>query len=301
MELHQLRILRELADLGSVNAVAKALFVSPSAVSQHLAQLQRSFPAPLTQKQGRRLALTAEGKLLASAAASVASTLAEASAKIRTQEQDREAPIHISGFHSIGQTIFAPLLAYPEGRLPPLHFSDEDVSQQDFPALTSSYDLVLAHRMPHTAPWPEDRIAVIPLAFEPLDVAIHANHPLAAFDQLAPEQIIDERWVVSRAGYSPADVLETIAALAGKAPNIKHRVNDYATAGALVEASGCLGILPRFTARKSLAESVTLRPLKGLNSGRQIDILLRAEHLHRSTVNEVIEAIRSTVRRLVIN
>ncbi|MCZ4150154.1 LysR family transcriptional regulator, partial [Escherichia coli] len=67
MELHQLRILRELADLGSVNAVAKALFVSPSAVSQHLAQLQRNFPAPLTQKDGRRLVLTAEGKLLASA------------------------------------------------------------------------------------------------------------------------------------------------------------------------------------------------------------------------------------------
>ena len=92
MELHQLRILRELADLGSVNAVAKALFVSPSAVSQHLAQLQRNFPAPLTQKEGRRLVLTTEGKLLASAAASVASTLAEASAKIRTQEQDHDVP-----------------------------------------------------------------------------------------------------------------------------------------------------------------------------------------------------------------
>ncbi|MGJ3403776.1 LysR family transcriptional regulator [Glutamicibacter sp. Je.9.36] len=301
MELHQLRILRELADLGSVNAVAKALFVSPSAVSQHLAQLQRNFPVPLTQKDGRRLVLTTEGKLLASAAASVASTLAEVSARIRTQEQERDTPIRIAGFHSIGQTIFAPLLTYPEGQLPPLRFSDEDVSQQDFPALTSTYDLVLAHRMPHTAPWPEDRISVIPLAFEPLDVAIHRDHPLAKFEELSPEQVIDEPWVVSRSGYSPADVLETIAALAGKAPRIEHRVNDYATAGALVEASGCLGILPRFTARKTLDETVTLRPIKGLNSGRQIDLLLRAEHLHRITINDVIEAIRSTVKRLVIN
>ncbi|WP_431711414.1 LysR family transcriptional regulator [Glutamicibacter uratoxydans] len=300
MELHQLRILRELADLGSVNAVAKALFVSPSAVSQHLAQLQRSFPAPLTQKDGRRLVLTAEGKLLAAAAASVASTLAEVAAKIRTQEQDQNVPIRIAGFHSIGQTIFAPLLSYPHGQLPPLHFSDEDVSQQDFPALTSSYDLVLAHRMPHTAAWPEDRIAVIPLAFEPLDIAIRRDHPLANFEELSPEQVIDERWVVSRSGYSPADVLETIAALAGKAPRVEHRVNDYATAGALIQASGCLGILPRFTARQTLNEQVTLRPIKNLNSGRQIDLLVRAEHLHRGTVEEVIEAIRNTVKRLVI-
>ncbi|WP_349931372.1 LysR family transcriptional regulator [Glutamicibacter mishrai] len=299
MELHQLRILRELADLGSVNAVAKALFVSPSAVSQHLAQLQRGFSAPLTQKEGRRLVLTSEGKLLASAAASVASTLAEASARIRTVEQDKDVPIKIAGFHSIGQTIFAPLLALPPGQLPPLHFFDEDVSQQDFPALTSTYDMVLAHRMPHTAPWPEDRITVIPLAFEPLDIAIHQDHPLAEFEQLTPQQVIDERWVVSRPGYSPADVLETIAALAGKAPNIEHRVNDYATAGALVEAGDCLGILPRFTARKTLDESVTLRPIKGLNSGRQIDLLLRAEHLHRSTINDVIEAIRTALQGLV--
>lgn len=301
MELHQLRILRELADLGSVNAVAKALYVSPSAVSQHLAQLQRGFSSPLTQKDGRRLVLTTEGKILASAAGAVASTLAQATAKIQSQDQDRATPVKISGFHSIGQTIFAPLLAFPEGQLPKLHFSDEDVSQQDFPGLTSIYDLVLAHRMPHTSPWPENHVAVIPLAFEPLDIALHQDHPLAKFDQLSPAQVIGERWVVSRSGYSPADVLETIAALAGSAPQIDHRVNDYATAGALVEASGCLGILPRYTARRSLSETVTLRPIKGLNSGRQIDLLLRAEHLHRAPVVEVIEAIRSTVQRLVID
>ena len=115
MELHQLRILRELADLGSVNAVAKSLYVSPSAVSQHLAQLQRNFPAPLTQKEGRRLVLTAEGKMLASAAARVASTLAEATAKIRTQEQDRDEPIRIAGFHSNRADDFCPT-AHLSGR-----------------------------------------------------------------------------------------------------------------------------------------------------------------------------------------
>lgn len=299
MELHQLRILRELADLGSVNAVAKALYVSPSAVSQHLAQLQRNFSAPLTMKEGRRLVLTAEGRLLASAAARVASTLAEASSRIQAQDQDRQTPVRVAGFHSIGQTIFAPLLTWTERVLPPLRFSDEDVSQQDFPALTSAYDLVLAHRMPHTAPWPQNHVAVIPLAFEPLDIALHRDHPLAAFEELAPEQVIGERWVVSRSGYSPADVLETIAALAGRAPVIEHRVNDYATAGSLIEASGCLGILPRYTARKSLEDTVTLRPIKGLVSGRQIDVLVRAEHLHREPVMDVAEAIRQTIRGLV--
>ncbi|MGB3374361.1 MAG: LysR family transcriptional regulator, partial [Microbacterium sp.] len=53
MELHQLQILRELGALGSVTAVADALRVTPSAISQQLAALQRGFRTPLTRKQGR--------------------------------------------------------------------------------------------------------------------------------------------------------------------------------------------------------------------------------------------------------
>lgn len=298
MDLHQLRILRELGDLGSVNAVARSLYVSPSAISQHLAALQRNFTVPLTRKQGRSLTLTSEGRILADAAADVASVLSRANAELQEPGRRSTAPIRVAGFHSIGQLIFAPLLAELSDHLPPLRFFDEDVSQQDFPALTSIYDLVLAHRMPHTEPWPE-QVAVIPLAFEPLDIALPRDHPLARHEQLTPQQVIGETWVVSRTGFSPADVLETIAALAGAAPTVLHRVNDYSTAGALVGASGCLGILPRYTSRNSIGNTVILRPISGLNSGRQIDILVRSEHLHRSAVNQVVQAIRSTVRELV--
>ena len=62
------------------------------------------------------------------------------------------APVTLSGFHSVGQALFAPLarlLAAP-GQ-PRILLSDEDVAQQDFPALTARYDLVLAHRMDHSA------------------------------------------------------------------------------------------------------------------------------------------------------
>jgi len=298
MDLHQLRLLRELGDLGSVNSVAQSLYVSASAVSQHLAALQRGFAVPLTRKQGRSLVLTEEGRILADAAAEVASTLAKAENRIQERARGSDTPVRIAGFHSIGQRLFAPLLAESQRNLPELRFFDEDVSQQDFPALTSRYDLVLAHRMPHTAPWPE-QVAVIPLAFEPLDIAVHRNHPLAEYGELSPRQVIAEAWAVSRDGYSPADVLQTIAAMAGQAPTVLHRVNDYATVAALVEASGCLGVLPRYTTQDSISNEVTLRPIRGLRTGRQIDLLLRAEHLHRASVTAVIEAIRGTVQQLV--
>ena len=58
MDVRQLVILRELGDRGSVTAVAEALLVTPSAVSQQLAALQRAVPVALTRRRGRTLVLT---------------------------------------------------------------------------------------------------------------------------------------------------------------------------------------------------------------------------------------------------
>ena len=48
MDERQLRVLREVGELGSVTAAAEALLVTPSAISQQLRLLQRSIPVPLT-------------------------------------------------------------------------------------------------------------------------------------------------------------------------------------------------------------------------------------------------------------
>ncbi|OZB81652.1 MAG: LysR family transcriptional regulator, partial [Microbacterium sp. 14-71-5] len=76
MQLQQLQILRELGALGSVTAVAEALRVTPSAVSQQLAALQRGVRAPLTRKQGRTLVLTPAGEALAEAGAAALDAMA---------------------------------------------------------------------------------------------------------------------------------------------------------------------------------------------------------------------------------
>ena len=78
MDERQLRILRELGELGSVTAVAEAMLVTPSAISQQLRLLQRSVRVPLTERDGRRLVLTDAGQALAGAAIEVETALARA-------------------------------------------------------------------------------------------------------------------------------------------------------------------------------------------------------------------------------
>ena len=300
MEVHQLQILRELGDLGSVKAVASALYVTPSAVSQQLALLQRNIGVPLTRKEGRNLVLTEAGHVLAAAGAEVISSLAAAKSAIGAFQESAAAPVSIAGFHSVGQSLFAPLLDKLSHEGAPLpQFFDEDVAQQDFPALSARYDLVLAHRMDHTPHWPADRVVVTPLAHEPLDIALPAGHPLAGRETLRPADLAGERWVVSREGFSPADVLGAISAVSGAAPNIVHRINDYATVSALVASGDVIGIIPRYTAGAAVGEKVVLRALEGIANRRRIDLLARPESMHRRSVRLVASAMDSAMAELI--
>jgi DNA-binding transcriptional LysR family regulator len=300
VEIHQLEILRELGALGSVKAVADTLMVTPSAVSQQLALLQRTVDVPLTRKEGRNLVLTEAGQVLADAGAAVVSALADARGAIGSYHGDAGGRVTLSGFHSVGQAVFAPLARILDAPgQPRIELSDEDVAQQDFPALTARYDLVLAHRMDHTPRWPAERVTVIPLTQEPLDVALPASHPLAGKPAVTANDVGGEAWVTSHTGYSPADVLSAVAAVSSRELNIVHRINDYSTVAALVAAGGVVGLLPRYTARPVLNPDIVLRPLEGISTRRRIDLLARPENLKRRSVMIVSEALQRIMAGLV--
>ena len=315
-------MLRELGELGSVKAVAETLSVTPSAVSQQISLLQRQVDIPLTRKDGRNLVLTDAGRVLANAGAEVATAMATAKAAIGAYQHDAGGTVTISGFHSAGQALFAPLVrrlagmreaalgdpqsGFPTSQpalvspadVPRLRLSDEDVAQQDFPALTARYDLVLAHRMDHSPQWPHSRVRAIPLAHEPLDIAVAANHPLAAKSTLSPQDVVAYPWVASRGGYSPADMLSAIGAVASQPVNVVHRINDYLAAAALVSTGEVIGLLPRYTSSPALNPGVVLRPLTGISTRRRIDLLARPENLKRASVMLVAGQLQAVMAEL---
>lgn len=301
MEVHQLQILRELGALGSVSAVAKVMNVSPSAVSQHLTALQRGFSTPLTQKRGRTLTLTDAGQVLADAGAEVIDAMSAARTAVESFEQAAGGTVSVSGFHSAGQALFGLLLEElaRQPTSPDVRLTDEDVPQQDFPALTARYDLVIAHRLDHSPAWPTPGLRTITLAREPLDVALPAGHPLAGCDALTAEQVADQRWVTTRGGYSPDDLLDAVAAVANRQISVVHRINDYGTVNAIVAAGHAIGLVPRYTSPLAPAGTIVLRPLTGIGASRSIDLLTRPENLRRRSVRIVAGALGRVVAGII--
>ena len=300
MELHQLQILRELGALGSVTAVSEALRVTPSAVSQQLAALQRGIETPLTRRAGRTLVLTSAGEVLAAAGAEAIDAMSAARTALDDFEGAATGVVSISGFHSVGQVLFGALLRELQSleHAPTVQLTDEDVAQSEFPALTARYDLVLAHRMEHSPRWPTQGVRSLTLVREPLDVAVASAHPLAHQRSVTPDDVADEPWVTSRIGYSPDDVLRAITAVANRPVEVRHRINDYGAVSAVVAAGGVIGMLPRFTSRSIQDRDIVRLPLEGVSTHRMIDVLARPENLRRRSVRVVVDALQRVMTRL---
>ncbi|MGH3627392.1 MAG: LysR family transcriptional regulator [Sciscionella sp.] len=75
LDVHRLRLLRELAARGTIASTAQACSLSASAVSQQLSLLQREIGAPLLIKDGRGLLLTEAARVLVSLTVSVIAEL----------------------------------------------------------------------------------------------------------------------------------------------------------------------------------------------------------------------------------
>ncbi|GIF13858.1 LysR family transcriptional regulator [Actinoplanes teichomyceticus] len=295
MDPHHLRLLRELGDRGSVAAVARALHITPSAVSQQLNTLQRAARVPLTTRSGRRLALTEAGRALAAAAVEVITALDRADRAVGAYLDDPAAPVSVAAFHSAALTWFPPLiqrLAAAGG--PPVRCADEDVAHADFPGLAGDYDLVVAHRLAHSPPWPADRVTVLPLIFEPVYVAMAADSPLAAKARLTAVDVAGGPWISVHEGFPLEGVLTAIAAAAGRPLDIVHRINEFTVAASMVAAGAAIALLPARTTRPD--QRLVLRPLDDLPAGRHIDVLTRPETLHRAAARTVLDVLREVSR-----
>src|SRR5438270_3598917 len=101
LDLHRLRLLREVDGQGTVHAAAAALGYSPSAVSQQLSVLEREVGAPVLERVGRNVRLTAAGQVLVRHASHLLEGVEAAEAEVASVVAGRVAgPVRIASFQS---------------------------------------------------------------------------------------------------------------------------------------------------------------------------------------------------------
>src|SRR6187402_3652590 len=115
MDVRRLELLRELADRGSITAVARATQRTASAVSQQLKILEREAGVPLTERAGRGIVLTSAGRALARTASDVATAIERAEALWEDFRSEPRGEVTICVFPTGGQMLLPGLLTAIDG------------------------------------------------------------------------------------------------------------------------------------------------------------------------------------------
>ncbi|MET0766403.1 MAG: LysR family transcriptional regulator [Aeromicrobium sp.] len=296
MDVNRLALLRELAERGTVGAVADAMKVTPSAVSQQLKVLEREAGYTLVQPAGRGIALTAAGRALAQTATEIAVAIERAEGQWREYMAGPAGVVRVATFPTGGEMLLPGLLTrmadVPEVELV---CSDEDGVTVDFADLTPDYDVVIADSPTTAASWHDRGLQVVPLMSEPLDVALPEGHALARKTSLSPRDVVGETWIGVPHDYPFDRVLSQVVAATGEPVRIAQRISDNSIVEALVAGGHGIAILPRFTTREH-GNGLVTRPLVGIRAKREIAALLRPDRFERPSVRLVVQALRDEAR-----
>jgi len=290
----QLRLIRELADRGSLTAVAAALNKTPSAVSQQLKALQKLVGVPLVERVGRGIQVTQAGHALAAAAVHIATARAQAEAEWQRFRGDETGTVRLALFFSAAELLLPGLLdrlrAHPGIGL---ETYDEDVSQDDFPGLTVDYDIVVAHRSDDVQPARRVGLSVTSLMREPLDVALPLGHPLAGRAYVTPTDVIGDDWIGPPPGFPVDRVLTAMSVTAGAPVRVVRRTTHFPLTERLVAAGHGIALLPRHTTTQHAAGRFALVPLRALRAGRLVEALSRPDRAARRAVTVVLHELQA--------
>ncbi|HYI52619.1 MAG TPA: LysR family transcriptional regulator [Microlunatus sp.] len=298
-EWAQLQLIRELADRGSVTAVAVATHRTPSAVSQQLKAIQRQAGVPLVEHVGRGLRLTDAGRALAASAGGVATALAEADAAWDGFLGRIGGTVRLASFFSAGE-LLVPGLVDRLAIHPDLTVEtyDEDVATDDFAGLVVDYDLVVAHRPDDTEHAPDGDLQVTSLLREPLDVAVALDHPLAHRAQVEPGDLVGESWIAPPPEFPIEQAVRALAARAGAPARIVRRTTHLPLMEGLVARGQGIALLPRYSTQEHAAGRFVLVPVRGIRAGRLIEVLSRPDRAARRAVRVVLGALEDEANRI---
>jgi DNA-binding transcriptional LysR family regulator len=247
IEVRRLRVLRALADHGTVTAAAEVLHLTPSAVSQQLAALESEVGQELLERRGRRVAITSAGRLLLAHADTILTEVERAEDAMRLHANGVNGEVRVTAFATAITLLVAPALSRLRETAPGLSLvvRDAEGHQGITQLLDGDADLAIAveHR---GSPRPDDqRLVRIPLYAEPFVAVLPPAHPAAEHDRLELSMLANDGWVMTAPGNPIRDVVLLACEQAGFQPRIIHQSDDFRAVAALVAAGAGVSLVPR--------------------------------------------------------
>ncbi|MGC5398975.1 LysR family transcriptional regulator [Streptomyces sp. DT20] len=294
IDVQRLRVLRAVAEHGSFNRAAAALRLTPSAVSQHVAALERSLGSQVFARSTRGVTLTAAGRIMVGAAESVAAELEHAAQQV-TELSTGRAQLTVATFSSGGRLLLPGALteltaAHPGTVLHVREFEPED----SLPLVRQgAVDLALAYRfdgpLPGRPGGGSPALEWTALMDDPLHVVLPEGHRLAGRPALDPAELAAEPWVLGC--LKTEAYLRRYAERAGFEPEVRGTTSDYFFARSLVAAGVGVSLIPSIALAPEVA-GVRAVPVQPPAPARHIGVATLGHRRSRLQVTALVRALQ---------
>lgn len=293
----RLRILREVAERGTITAAADALYLTPPAISHQLAVLEREVGVGLLERTARSVRLTDAGLRLVAHAETILAECEAALADVASFSAEVSGTVHLSAFQTAARTIAVPALDALRDRYLSLEVILSDIE----PALSvaalkaGQLDVALSHEWDFVPVPPDPGIDRHDLHAEPAMAILPPRHALATGD-VRLKDLSSERWCVAKETAATRQALEEAAHSVGFTPRIVLESNDFGVIATAVERGLGVGVVPRMTDLRRF--DVAVRPLIEPAMSRRIFAAVRKGSGGAPALRAVLEALTSAANGL---
>jgi DNA-binding transcriptional LysR family regulator len=299
LNVTRLRILREFASRGTLASAAEAMFMTPSAVSQQMAVLEREAGTPLLERRGRGVRLTDAGARLVENTERVLADLETAEADLAAASRGVVGRVRVSAFPTAARALLVPALRKLVESYPNLHVSMIDLEpEESLPALKAQeLDVVVTYEW-NVLPRLEDPgVQREELLCEPVYLALPATHPLAHQDAISVSELRDEEWIVGRDSTSMLELVVAATRKEGYEPRTDFHSMDFQVILAAVGAGLGVALVPPLALIGAYPD-VAIRRIAGLELDRTIWATIRRGSSGNPGISAVTGALREAAARI---
>ncbi|WP_239453308.1 MULTISPECIES: LysR family transcriptional regulator [Microbacterium] len=245
----ELRVVKAVADAGSITGAAAVLGYSQPAVSQQLKRLEQRLGVAIVERVGRSVRLTDAGRILARHAPAVTTALDAAAGELAELRGLRVARVRLMGFPSASPTIVPRLLADLAQRHPgiSLTYVEAEPPEAVDAVREDRTDIALTFSYPGDREDPHGSsargLSVHTIGTDELLAVLPVGHPAAQSTSLEVGALADDDWIAG-CPRCRGHLLE-LCGRAGFAPRIAFETDNFVAVEGLVAQGIGVATLPR--------------------------------------------------------
>jgi DNA-binding transcriptional LysR family regulator len=295
-DLRRMMLLCDLAELGTVTAVAERRNITSSAVSQQLRVLEAEAGAILLRRDGRTLGLTRSGQVLVEHVRRVLSAVDEAMSAVAATNDRSSGQLMVGAFDSAVSLLVVPLVQRVGTRLPDVDVQVRQHSSQDALRLLRQGELDIAITCTYDFRGHESvsGLSRQVLLAEPLVLVapgrLHRRLRTQGLVALA-----NEPWVTGAIDSPLAAATQLIGEQAGFEPQVSHRLAGEQNICDLAATEVASAIVPRYSVPRLLRGLVVDDVVAG---SRSFNVLVREGRLRDPTITAVLRELQEIAREV---